>query len=146
MNTTKFLRLFFAANILTPILVAIIFESGFVELHSLLGSDALVTYCMQMVGIVLTIGIIPFALKMMKLSFVKRRIQLSEQEYLRWSIIRIAILGVPLIYNTLAYYLLEFEPTCGYLALIVLVAFCFVWPSDGRMRQERELIYDQEEA
>ncbi len=146
MNTTKILRLFFAAEILAPILVAIIFESGLVELDSLSGSDALVTYCMQMVGIVLTIGIIPFALKMMKLSFVKRRIQLSEQEYCRWSIIRIAILAVPLFYNTLAYYLLEFEPTCGYLALIVLVAFCFVWPSDGRMRQERELIYDQEEA
>lgn len=146
MNTTNKLRIFFAAEILTPILLAIVFETALVEMDSHLVDEPLVTYWMQMAGIVLTISAIPFALKMMKLAYVKRRIQTSELEYCRWSIIRIAILGVPLIFNTLAYYLLEFDPTCGYLALIVLVAFCFVWPTDGRMRQERELIYDQEEA
>ena len=119
MNTTNKLRIFFAAEILTPLLLAIVFETGLGEMDSHLVDEPLVTYLMQMAGIVLTICAIPFALKIMKFAYVKRRIQTSELEYCRWSIIRIAILGVPLIFNTLAYYLLEFD----LLAVILLSLF-----------------------
>ena len=145
MNITKNLRIIYFIELLTPILLTVIFEIENNELNGHFEGDSLMTYWMQIVGVFLTIGAIPLALKWMKLVFVKHRIQGNKLEYLRLSIFRIAILGVPLLYNTLAYYLLGFDPTCGYLALICFVAFFFIWPSDARMNEECELIYDQKE-
>jgi len=47
-------------------------------------------------------------------------------------------LWVALTYNLIMYYLLDFNTTCGYLALMTLVAYIFVWPSDERMESECE--------
>ena len=41
--------------------------------------------------------------------------------------------------NCFAYYLLGCEPTCGYLALMCVVAFFFIWPSEDKMLYERAI-------
>ena len=47
------------------------------------------------------------------------------------------LLWLSLLYNLLMYYLLDYNTTCGYLALMTVVAYVFIWPSDERMQAER---------
>jgi hypothetical protein len=52
---------------------------------------------------------------------------------------------LPLIYNTTFYYLLGEDATLGYLALMTVIAFFFIWPSRGKMDYEMERAKEQQE-
>ena len=132
------LRSVYAAQLLSPLMLVGIFETELQEPGSLVGNDVL-TYAMNMVGVVLVLCGILLGLKLMTFQRVKARIHDSLQDYYSYSLCRLALLGTPLLYNTLAYYLLGCEPTCGYLALMCVVAFMFVWPSKDKMRYERDI-------
>jgi hypothetical protein len=57
---------------------------------------------------------------------------------LKWGGIRILILGLLLVVNTLLYYIYGFEPTYGYLAVMVMLTMPFVLPTMGRCKAETE--------
>lgn len=84
--------------------------------------------------------LLPLALRLMKFKRVKESVAQSEQNYERWALIRIVLLGIPLLYNVLCYYLTGCEPTYGYMALMAAVCFLFIWPSRDKMEYEREQI------
>lgn len=139
------LRSVFCTELVTTALLVGIFETDLLPVGTL-PLDKSQEYILSMVGVVLTIIGIPLALKLMTLKPVRAQISVSEQRYVTWSMVRIALLGIPLLYNTLMYYLLGFNTTCCYLALMCVVAFIFIWPSQERMQNECEVHGNQEES
>lgn len=144
MNPIKSLRAIFCAYLMAAGIYVLIFEAGFLEVGLLAGDDVL-DYWLGIIGVALTIVLLPTALRLMKFQRVKQEIEKSEMNYLRWSIKRLVMLSLPLHYNILCYYFLGCEPTFVYMALMCAVAHIFVWPTRGRMEYERELTYSQNE-
>ena len=144
-NTTTFLRIIFCGELLTPAILAAIFETDMLPAGAI-AVDEVQEYVFSMCSVILTLISIPLALKLMTFKHVRAQVQQSEQNYRTWALLRIVLLGTPLIYNLLMYYLLSFNTSCGYMALICAVSFFFIWPSDGKMRYERENFGNKEES
>ena len=82
---------------------------------------------------VLTLVAIPLALKWDKIGFIHGRFAPSEPALAdacrtRSNILRIATLFVPLVFNTVCYYLFGCETSFAYMALMIVVAYAFIWP------------------
>ena len=78
------------------------------------------------------LGSIPLALRLFKFKYIssdltKRR----EQALLQWGMLRMLMLCVPILSNTLLYYLF-LNPTFAYLALIHAICLMFVYPTMDR--------------
>lgn len=140
----KFLRITYCIELLTAVCFAVIFETGLLP-EGDWAADEVLNYWLSMAGVALTIILLPLSLRLMKFEKVKQYVAESEMNYVRCSVVRIVMLGVPLLYNTLCYYLTGCVPTYAYMALMAAVCFLFIWPSHDRMTYERELLYSQEE-
>ncbi|MCR4993948.1 MAG: hypothetical protein K6A32_00990 [Bacteroidales bacterium] len=138
MKTIKILRYVYIALLVYAALLAIGFETNVLEAGVLAGDD-LITYWLSLASVAHIIVLLPVALRLMKFKRVQRAIAENDTMYLRWGLVRLLLLGGALLFNTLTYYLLGFYPTCGYLALMALVAFLFVWPSKDNMTYEQSL-------
>lgn len=93
-------------------------------------------YVLQAVMEVLTIGLIPLSLYLFKIKRVAA--QLKSQGYqglLRWGSLRMTMLCLPLIINTVLYYAFM-SVAFGYMAIILLLCLYFVYPSKTRCREE----------
>jgi hypothetical protein len=96
-------------------------------------------YIVQMVMILLTLGLVPLSLRLFKFGRVHRQLVTQrESALLRWGFIRINILGLLLIANTLLYYIYAFEAAFGYLAVMVLLSMPFILPTMSRCQSEIE--------
>ena len=96
-------------------------------------------YIVQMVMILLTLGLVPLSLRLFKFGRVHRELVTQrESALLRWGFIRINILGLLLIANTLLYYIYPFEAAFGYLAVMVLLSMPFILPTMSRCQSEIE--------
>jgi len=82
----------------------------------------------------LTLACIPTALRLFKIPKVRNSLR---DEYIRWALVRIMLLGLPLMVNTLLYYM-YMATQFGYLAIIILVSMVFVYPSKARCETENE--------
>ena len=60
---------------------------------------------------------------------------LKEAAMLKWGLLRLLILEVPLVINTYLYYM-YMNPTFGYLAIILLLCLPFVMPTESRCLSE----------
>lgn len=58
-------------------------------------------------------------------------ISLKAPALLKWGLVRFVLIEVPMLSNTLFYYM-YMKPTFGYLAIILLLCLPFVWPSMSR--------------
>lgn len=84
----------------------------------------------------LTICLIPVALKLMKLAVISKRIrQRGNKGYLAAASARLAILGVPMAANAVLYSLCKAVPF-AYLAIIGAISLAFVYPAEGRYTNE----------
>lgn len=136
MNTITLLRV----ELLTVLAVAAgimaVHETGLAEAGAL-PSNGIMAYWMQIAGVALTLILVPFALKLLSLKGVRNTLkQRGRRAYRRWSEVRLAMLTTPLMLNIGLYYGLGYNTTCGYLALMVVVPFFFIWPSQSRMEDE----------
>lgn len=129
------LRLCFCGELLTAALIVLIFESGLLPAGEL-AHDAQAIYLAEMAGVCLTIISIPLAMKFMKFTAVRKALTARPQSYTTYSLLRLMILSVPLLVNTLFYYMTGFDATLGYLAIIMLIPYLFVWPSRARWEDE----------
>ena len=135
----KTLRALYCVVLLTAACIAIIFETGLCSEGNLATNEVL-NYWLSLGGVAMTIILLPLALRLMKFGHVKKSIAKSEENYMLWSVIRIVMLGIPLLYNLLCYYATGCEPTFIYMALMAVVCFLFIWPSHDKMVYEREQI------
>lgn len=92
-------------------------------------------YAVQVAVSLTTVSAIPVALKWMAFGAIRRRVVANFPAYACWASARLLVLGVPMLGAGLAYYLM-LDPSMMYCALLLALAFLFVWPSQGR--QERE--------
>ena len=91
------------------------------------------------VMILLTIALLPLSLRLFKFGFIHRQlVSLRESALLKWGIVRMSVLGVLLVSNTLLYYMYAYEPAFGYLAVMVLLIMPFILPTMSRCQAETE--------
>ena len=124
-----------------PLLLVVLYETGLYQ-EGMIAGNAQMEYILQSVSILLTIGLIPFALRMFNLNLVKRIKELPLQQALKsyqtWSLLRLALLFVPAI-MALSFYYLTMNTTNLFCACMALVATLFCVPSEGRIKNELDL-------
>ena len=124
-----------------PLLLVVLYETGLYQ-EGLLAGNAQMEYILQSVSILLTIGLIPFALRMFNLNLVKRIKELPLQQALKsyqtWSLLRMCLLFVPAILGVSFYYL-TMNSTNLFCACMALVATLFCVPSENRIKNELDL-------
>lgn len=124
-----------------PILLVILYETGVLPEGTYTG-DAQMEYIMQSASILLTIGLIPFSLRLFSLNLVKRIKELPLAEALKsyriWSDIRYCLLFVPAMLSMTFYYL-TLNTTGLFCAAIALIASLFCVPTYNRIANELDL-------
>ena len=124
-----------------PLLIVVLYETGLYQ-EGLLAGNAQMEYILQSVSILLTIGLIPFALRMFNMNLVKRikdlPLQQALKSYQTWSILRLALLFVPAILE-LSFYYLTMNTTNLFCACMALIATLFCVPSENRIKNELDL-------
>ena len=124
-----------------PLLLVVLYETGLYQ-EGMIAGNAQMEYILQSVSILLTIGLIPFALRMFNLNLVKRIKELPLQQALKsyqiWSILRLALLFVPAI-MALSFYYLTMNTTNLFCACMALIATLFCVPSESRIKNELDL-------
>ena len=124
-----------------PLLLVVLYETGLYQ-EGLLAGNAQMEYILQSVSILLTIGLIPFALRMFNLNLVKRIKELPLQQALKsyqtWSLLRLALLFVPAIL-ALSFYYLTMNTTNLFCACMALIATLFCVPSESRIKHALDL-------
>ena len=145
MQTIQKLRHYYFAMLAVVAGFAILYETDLLP-SGRLSLDPAEAYIVQIFSILFTLVAIPVALKFLHFSRIRERIHESEEEYFKWSLYRMGILTAVLQQNTIFYYELGFEVFHGYLALMSVVPFLFIWPSEDKMNYERQITYDKDEA
>lgn len=129
-KTVRQLRTLFFCSIAVALIIVILFETELI----LPGSLALNTrQCFVVATIMelLTIVIIPFALRLFKFKKINSLLTDEDQRWenlLSYGTTRILMLSVPMIVNTLCYYLFM-STAFAYLAIILFLCMFFVYPS-----------------
>lgn len=83
----------------------------------------------------LTVCLLPLALKIMGTKRVKESARKSDRKYTAIAAARLAMIGVPIIINILFYYVFM-NVAFAYLAIIGTVCLAFVYPNRGRKEDE----------
>ena len=130
-----------------PLVYAHLHETGVLSQGALAG-DARMEYIFQTIGILMTIVLIPFALRIFNLNLVKRIQELPLQQALKsyrlWADVRLALLLVPALIN-LQFYYLTLNNTGLICAAMSLIASLFCVPSESRIKNELDLPENLEE-
>ena len=130
-----------------PLVYALLHEAGVLSQGALAG-DARMEYIFQTIGILMTIVLIPFALRIFNLRLVKRIQELPLQQALKsyriWADVRLALLVVPALIN-LQFYYLTLNNTGLFCAAMSLIASLFCVPSESRIKNELDLPENLEE-
>lgn len=134
-------RAFFIGIWALPIFYAFLYEMDAFP-KGLYEGNVQTEYILQSAGILMTIGLIPFALRMFNLNLVKRIKELPLQQALKsyriWGDVRLSLLFVPAILNVQFYYL-TMNTTSLFCACMALIATLFCVPSESRIKNELDL-------
>lgn len=115
----------FWVMIIIPVIVAILYETDVLLAGDLaVAGNESAEFIATIVMELLTLAAIPLALRLFKMAGDKI---CDEASLSRYSMIRMAMMIVPLWGNTLLYYLFM-NATFGYMAIITLIAMVFVYP------------------
>ena len=107
-----------------------ILEAGVMEEQK--QSEFILTALMELVSL----GAAFLGLRLFKFKAVHQElVSLKEPAMWKWGVIRLLILEVPMIINTLLYYI-YMNTTFGYLAVMLLLCLPFVFPSVNRCLAE----------
>lgn len=127
-----------------PAILAFLYETGCLP-EGIYAGDAQMEYILQSVSILLTVGLIPFALRLFNLNLVKRIQELpladALKSYRMWADIRLCLLFVPVLLN-LSFYYLTLNTTGLFCTLMALLASLFCVPSENRIKNELNLPED----
>jgi len=125
---------YWALIIFCPIYVAI-YETGLLEEGGFEEYEQTEFLCATLMELS-TLGLIVLALYLFKIKKVEAIITSSDEGFYRWALVRILMLGIPLVINTILYYAFV-NPAFGYLAIITLIAMAFITPTLKRCERER---------
>lgn len=124
-----------------PVWFVALYETG-VFAKGIHAGDAQMDYILQSIGILMTVSLLPFALRIFNLNLVKRikdyPLERALASYKLWNDVRLALIAVPAILN-FSFYYLTLNTTglfCGAMAMLVSL-FCV--PSVNRIKNELDL-------
>ena len=101
--------------------------------------DSQTLFIVSTLMILTTLASIPAGLRLFKFSKVASEIKMEgKPALLKWSIIRMVLIGDLLVVNTMLYYFFGFEPAFGYLAIVCLLTMPFILPTMSRCKSELE--------
>lgn len=134
-EVSKRLRVVFFICLAVEICIATLFESHVILEGGLCGDDNAEFLIMTFMQL-LTVCIIPLALRLFKFEGIKRFISQRQERGLQtMALVRMMMLMIPMIANTICYYLFV-KPGFGYLAIILAIALVFIYPSERRCESE----------
>lgn len=136
MNPNRLKLTFWAPIAICGVMVAC-FESGALMEGGYVGDKQLEYYC-ALVMELLTICLIPLALRLFRLKPVERAIRSNPTRQLAvWRSVRFCLLAIPMMVNVFMYYQFV-HPSFGYMAIIGLLTMAFVYPSEARCQAEEK--------
>jgi len=114
------------------LLTVVLFETGCLEFGCFAGSGEQAEFLLTTMMELLTLAMIPLALKLFKFGKVHADLLSRKAVALKkWGILRLLMLVVPLLVNTLLYYMYA-NTAFGYMAIILVIVLAFVYPSMNR--------------
>lgn len=141
------LTILFWLFLLPPAILYVTFDLMDYEMAYQAESGSQTLFVVSTAMILLTLALIPLALRLFSFGKVEDDLLLREDKGLmKWGSLRLAILGGLLYANTQLYYLFDFEPAFGYLAIVTLLTFPFVYPTMKRCLAETGLDEVEEET
>ena len=120
------------------LIVVVLFETDVLMFGYYAGSGQQAEFLLTTMMELLTLAVIPLALKLFKFKRVHADLVSRKAEALRkWGLLRLLMLLVPLLVNTLLYYAYA-NVAFGYMAIILVIVLPFVYPSMQRCQSETE--------
>lgn len=120
------------------LIVVVLFETDVLMFGYYAGSGEQAEFLLTTMMELLTLAVIPLALKLFKFPRVHADLVSRKAEALRkWGLLRLLMLLVPLLVNTLLYYAYA-NVAFGYMAIILVIVLPFVYPSIERCQSETE--------
>ena len=130
-KTISLLRTVLIANVGVAVVIAALYELDILPSGILAGrpqDEFLSTISMELI----TIVFIPVALRLFKTKDVEKRLEEGNiKAFRKWGLVRILMITVPIVLNTLLYYSFM-NTTFGYMALILLICLPFIYPASRK--------------
>lgn len=127
----------FLFMVVVALLLVALYEMEWLEPTNLAG-DVTLVYVITVVMELLTIVVIPLALKLFSFKWVHRKLVNGKgTALLQWGTARLNMLCLPMLINTFMYYQ-TMSPAFGYMAIILFLCLFFIYPSIGRCVDETE--------
>ena len=142
-KVVKTLKVYFYAPIVIALLLVVLYETE-VILPGSIRMDANLNFLVLSLMEILTLAVIPAALYLFKMKRVHDQLIANPVPSMRrYGILRLLMLGVPLVANTDLYYM-SMNTAYGYMAIILLIVMPFVYPSKTRCEEETSILEEGE--
>ena len=126
----------FACMVAIGVVLVVLFEGELLEVGALAGTDSQSEFAVLGIMEVLTILFIPLSLRLFKFKKIERQLQtFHASALLKWGVVRLLMLGVPMLANTLLYYI-YMNTSFGYMAIIILLCLPFIFPTTEKCSAE----------
>ena len=134
----RILQIAFYSIVVTAILLVLLFESN-VFPTGLYADNKTADFLFTTIMEILTICFIPLALRLIKDKTMKKYdVPRRMQIYRRKAMLRLLLLGCPLLVNTFLYYLFM-NVAFGYMAIILFLCLLFIIPTKERQQREARI-------
>lgn len=134
-TTARTLLITFAIFITIPIITIVLHETDIIT-SGILADKEHQEFLVLSVMEILTLCCIPLSMKLMKIRNIRKSIMANPpRNFMKWGIIRLFLIGVPLIINTIFYYS-YMNVAFGYMGIIGMLCMFFIYPSKERCANE----------
>lgn len=133
-NTQRLLMCVFGAAIVTSLMLVVLFETDLLPVGILSGTGGSDEFVAATVMELATLCCVPVALRLFKFGKVGKALS-DEQGLRRWGVVRLLMLCLPMVANTLLYYL-YMNVAFGYMGIVLFLCLAFVVPTKARCESE----------
>lgn len=133
-KTQKLLMQTFCMFVAVSLVIAVLFETEILPCGVMKGWNASGEFVAATFMELLTLCVIPVALRLFRFRRVADSLT-THDALLRWGMVRMLMLCVPMVGNTLLYYL-YMNVAFGYMGIILLLCLAFVLPTKTRCESE----------
>lgn len=134
-KVSKQLMVFYIVQIVMALVIIVLFETGELPV-GVMAADKQSEFVLTALMEILSLGAAFLGLRLFKFQAIHRDlVSRKEPAMWKWGMTRLLILQVPMVINTLLYYI-YMNTTFGYLGIILLLCLPFVFPSQSRCLAE----------
>lgn len=124
----------FLTSIAVGLVIVVLFENDLLPCGIMISDDKSVEFVVATIMELLTICVIPVALKLFRFKRISKLLT-SAEALSKWGTIRLLMLCVPMIVSTVFYYMFM-NVAFGYMGIIIFLCLFFVVPTKERCRSE----------